>query len=162
MEKTYRLTLDIKVQINEEIKGASSQKIRDYTREIINCFLSDPLIYNTYYRILLSENYVPDTAWIDTGESLDLNEFYENFLRLSKKVSPEAGNYLLELIYSHPEDPEEFDKNEQNMELIHNHLNNFKVTHVDVREIKNEKNVPQKNTIPVEAKAEGEIQGLSL
>jgi hypothetical protein len=162
MEKKYRITLDITAQINEEIKGASSQQIRDYTREIIKCFLSDPTIYNTYYRVLLFEHYLPGNVWDEIGESLNLEELHEKFLRLSRKVSPEVGNYFLELLYSKPEDPVEFNKNDQNMDLIYQHLNNLKVTHVDLREITSEKNVPHKTIIPVEAKVEGKIQELNV
>jgi len=58
----------------------------------------------------------------------------------------------------------QFETNDKNLDLIYQHLNNFKVIHLDISEIKNEKNVPEKNTIMVEAGAdtEAEIQGLSL
>lgn len=164
MEKTYRITLDIRAHINEKIKGASNKQTREYTREIINCFLSDPQIYDRYYSILIPEEYLPSDVWEDIGEPLDLEKFNESLLLLSKKVSPEAGRYLLELIYSHPQDPVQFETNDKNLDLIYQHLNNFKVIHLDISEIKNEKNVPEKNTIMVEAGAdtEAEIQGLSL
>ena len=94
MRKILRVTFDFEGQIYENVKMAKNKKIREYTREIIKCFLSDPPVLAEFLKWLFFLKNFKEEMVSDLSDVLSLPDTDKALLSCIPKVSPETGYHI--------------------------------------------------------------------
>jgi hypothetical protein len=95
MKKAFRLTVDFTAEIFESVEGIRGNKLREYIREVVAGFLSDPCLQEEIFKHLLYWRYLSD---IDSSRSmrrfLGVKNEFEILGSLIPMVSPETAYHL--------------------------------------------------------------------
>lgn len=97
MKKTYRLTIDYMIEINEKVKadGEYSRELLEKTQHIMNAFLLAPGVLLEYNKDRFYEGFLDVDPWNnDLGELLGIKDQHEYMKPLIKHLPANTIQYF--------------------------------------------------------------------
>jgi hypothetical protein len=97
MKKTYRLTIDYMIEINEKVKadGEYSRELLEKTQHIMNAFFQTPDVLHEYVKDRFYYGFLDCDPWgNDMGEFLDIKEQEEFMRTLTRHLPPGTVPYF--------------------------------------------------------------------
>lgn len=98
MKKTYRLTIDYMIEINEKVKadGEYSRELLEKTQHIMDAFFRSPQVLHEFIKERLYWGFLDcDVCSNDLGELIGIKDEHEYMPLLSKYLPYETVSYLL-------------------------------------------------------------------
>jgi hypothetical protein len=102
MKKTYRLTIDYEIEINEKVQadGEYSRELIEKTQHILNAFFLVPDVIDEFNKNRLYTGFLDCDPWgNDMGEFLDIKEQEVFMSTLCRHLPPRTVQYFRELFY---------------------------------------------------------------
>lgn len=100
MKKTYRLTIDYEIEINEKVQadGEYSRELVEKTQHIMNAFFLVPEVLHEFIKDRFYEGFLDVDPWgNDLGELLEIKDQYEYMKALTRHLPANTVPYFLAL-----------------------------------------------------------------
>ncbi len=97
MKKTYRITIDYEIEINEKVEadGEYSRELVEKTQHIMNAFFLAPEVMLEYNKQRFYEGFLDVDPWNnDLGELLEIKDQYEYMKTLTRHLPANTVPYF--------------------------------------------------------------------
>ncbi len=139
MKKTYRLTIDVAVNIDENLTHVNDEKKREYLRQLMAGLRAKPNVMQEFFKERFCWGYFAAESTVKNGiwQKLKVKNEEEILAGVFGSLSPEAAGYFGKILSSGPVDDDGEDCDDI-YRLINDHLDLAAIADIDFREVDTE------------------------
>ena len=138
MEKRFRLTLDFKAHINDEVEGLGTRQSIEYTGQFMEKIKADKNALLEYYKLLMFDRLLHICDRENIEKKFKVKDEDDIVLPLLAKLPPETAAYILRVFIS----PADIDRETADREksLISDQFGSLNVIRINFFEIEGGEN----------------------